>query len=150
VERAWIGRRALAQSFLGDGDGLDLDIGKAEKKRRESNMVIRVLQIIAAVGTILTGLVSLLFPRSVTGFIGLDPVGGRGITEIRAVLGGFFIALGALPLILNKPTAYKMLGFAYLTVAVVRTISMFIDRSVVASNWISIAFEVVFGVILIL
>jgi hypothetical protein len=113
-------------------------------------MVIRILQIIAAVGTILTGVVSLLFPRSVTGFIGLDPVGGRGITEIRAVLGGFFIALGALPLILNKPTAYKMLGIAYLTVAVVRTISMFVDRSVVASNWISIAFEVVFGVILIL
>ena len=113
-------------------------------------MVIRILQIIAAIGTIATGFVSLLWPNSVRGFTGLSPVGGRGITEIRAVLGAFFIALGAAPLILNEPATYRMLGIAYLAVAATRAISMFVDKSVVQSNIISLAVEVVFGVILVL
>jgi hypothetical protein len=113
-------------------------------------MILQILKIIAAVGTIVTGLVSLIWPRSVQGFTGLSAPGPRGITEIRAVLGGFFIALGAAPLILNAPAAYRMLGIAYLAVAAVRTVSMFVDKSVVQSNIISLAVEIIFGVILVL
>jgi hypothetical protein len=113
-------------------------------------MIVRILQIIAAIGTIATGLVSLIRPRSVTGFTGLSASGPRGITEIRAVLGGFFVALGAIPLILNVPETYQMLGITYLAVAVVRTASMIIDRSVVQSNIISAVVEIIFGVILVL
>jgi len=113
-------------------------------------MLLEILQIICAVATILTGLVSLFFPRRVTGFTGLDPRGGRGITEIRAVLGGFFVALGAAPLILNAGAAFAMLGIAYLVVGVVRLVSMFVDRSVESSNVISFVVEIIFGVILVL
>jgi hypothetical protein len=113
-------------------------------------MILQILQIVAAVGTIVTGLISLIWPRKVTGFTGLKPEGGRGITEIRAVLGGFFVALGAAPLILSAPAAYQMLGIAYLVVAVVRTASMIFDKSVVQSNLISVVVEVVFGIILVL
>lgn len=113
-------------------------------------MVIQILQIIAAVGTILTGLVSLFKPESVTGFTGLRPEGGRGITEIRAVLGGFFIALGAAPLLLNSPIAYMMLGIAYLVVALVRGISIFVDKSISQSNIISLIVEIIFGAILVI
>lgn len=113
-------------------------------------MALQVLQIIAAVGTIITGLVSLIVPRSVQGFIGLNAPGGRGITEIRAVLGGFFIALGATPLIFGSQDMYLMLGIAYLVVAAVRTVSMFLDKSVLQSNIISVITEVILGVILVL
>ena len=113
-------------------------------------MIIRILQIIAAVGTIATGFISLIWPRSVRGFTGLNVEGGRGITEIRAVLGGFFVALGAAPLILNAAAAYQMLGIAYLVVAVTRAVSMFVDKSVVQSNIISVVVEIIFGVILVL
>ena len=113
-------------------------------------MILQILQIIAAIATILTGLVSLFKPESVTGFTGLRPEGGRGITEIRAVLGGFFIALGAAPLFLNSPVAYAMLGIAYLGIALVRGISMFIDKSVTQSNVISLVVEIIFGVILVI
>ena len=113
-------------------------------------MIVQILQIIAAIATILTGLVSLFKPESVTGFTGLRPEGGRGITEIRAVLGGFFIALGAAPLFLNSPVAYTMLGNAYLGVAVVRGISLIVDKSVTQSNVISLVVEVIFGVILVI
>ena len=113
-------------------------------------MVLRILQIIAAIGTIVTGLVSLIWPRSVQGFTGLSAEGPRGITEIRAVLGGFFVALGVAPLVLKVPETYRMLGIAYLVVAVVRTVSMIVDKSVVQSNIISVVVEIIFGVILIL
>ena len=112
--------------------------------------ILQVLRIIAAAGTIVTGLISLIRPRSVTGFTGLSPTGPRGVTEIRAVLGGLFVALGAAPLLLNAPAAYQMLGIAYLAVAVVRAASMFLDRSVERSNVISLVVEIAFGVILVL
>lgn len=112
--------------------------------------MVAALQVVAAIGTIAVGVVALFWPKSITGFIGLEPTGPRGITELRAVLGAFFVALGAAPLILGAPEAYRMLGIAYLAVAVVRTLSMFLDRSIMSSNLISIATEVVFGVILML
>ncbi len=113
-------------------------------------MLIKILQIIAAVGTIATGVVSLFFPRSIRGFTGLTAEGGRGITEIRAVLGAFFIGLGGAALLLNDPAAYQMLGITYLVVGAVRLVSMFVDHSVERSNVISVVVEVVFGVILVL
>lgn len=112
--------------------------------------MLKILQIIAAVLTIATGLYSLIRPRSVTGFTGLAPTGPRGITEIRAVLGGGFIALGATPLILNAPVAYQVLGIGYLAVGAMRVVSMFADKSVTQSNLVSLVFEIVCGVILVL
>ncbi|HKJ38045.1 MAG TPA: hypothetical protein VJ972_04670, partial [Anaerolineales bacterium] len=105
-------------------------------------MIIQILQIIAAIATILTGLYSLIKPEAITGFTGLQPVGGRGITEIRSILGGVFIALGAVPLALNAPAAYLMLGITYLVIALVRGVSIVIDRSAVSSNIISLAVEI--------
>ena len=112
--------------------------------------ILEILKIVAGVATILTGLFSLIWPLRVQGFTGLEVAGGRGVTEIRAILGGFFIGLGAAVLLLNDPVAYQTLGIAYLVVAVVRTISMFVDKSVVQSNIISVIAEVILGVILIL
>ena len=113
-------------------------------------MILQALQVIAVIGTILTGLFSLIRPRAVKGFTGLSAESGRGITEIRAVLGGFFVALGAAPLILNAPAAYQTLGIAYLVVAGTRAVSMFVDQSVVQSNIISLVVEIAFGVVLVL
>lgn len=111
---------------------------------------IAILKIIAGIATILTGLVSLVKPTAVYDFTGLRTEGGRGITEIRAILGAFFIGLGAAVIIFQKPETYLMLGGTYLLVALVRFIFMFIDRSVVQSNIISVITEVIIGVILIL
>jgi hypothetical protein len=113
-------------------------------------MIIHILQIIAAVGTILTGLFSLVKPAALTGFTGLSPIGGRGITEFRSVFGGLFIALGAFPMLVNSPMAYMMLGVAYLGIGLVRAISMFTDKAVVQSNVISLVVEIIFGIILVL
>jgi hypothetical protein len=111
--------------------------------------LLAILQIVAALATAATGLFSLLAPTKIIAFTGLQPIGGRGITELRSVLGALFIALGLAPLFLGAP-AYLMLGIGYLAIGAVRAVSMFVDRSVVQSNVISLATEIVLGVILIL
>ncbi|KPK94581.1 MAG: hypothetical protein AMJ88_03610 [Anaerolineae bacterium SM23_ 63] len=113
-------------------------------------MILTILKIMAAIGTIATGLVSMIRPNAVTGFTGLSVTGPRGITEIRSILGALFVALGATPLLLNAPATYQMLGIAYLVIGFVRLVSMIVDKSVVQSNVISLIAEVIFGVILVL
>jgi uncharacterized protein DUF4345 len=110
---------------------------------------IVVLKIIASLSTIATGAYSLLWPARIKGFTGLDVTGPRGITEIRAILGAFFIGLGASALLLNSTAAYQMLGITYLVVAITRSFSMFVDRSVSQSNIVSVLAEVILGVILV-
>ena len=112
--------------------------------------LLEILKIAVGIATILTGAVSLFWPLKVRGFTGLDVNGGRGITEIRAVLGGFFVGLGAAVILLNDPAAYMTLGIAYLVVAAVRFIFMFVDKSIERSNVISVITEIIMGIILVL
>jgi hypothetical protein len=112
--------------------------------------MLNFLKTIGAIGTILTGVISLVRPLAVTGFTGLKPDGARGLSEIRAVLGGLFIASGAAVLYLNEPAAFKTLGFAYLGTGLARLASMFIDKARDTSNIISLAWEIFFGLVLVL
>jgi uncharacterized membrane protein YeiH len=112
-------------------------------------MILQVLKIVAALATAATGALALFAPRSVFDFTGLVAPGPRGISEIRAVLGGLFIALGLSPLFLGT-RAYRMLGIAYLAIFAVRLASIFVDKSFEQSNYISLIIELVFGVILTL
>lgn len=111
--------------------------------------ILMVLKIIAALGTAATGLLALFKPDAVYGFIGLNANGVRGVSEIRAIFGGLFIALGVVPFFLGA-AAYQMLGFGYLGIAVARALSMLIDKSYAQSNIISLVIEIVFGVILVI
>ena len=111
---------------------------------------IQFLKIIAGVATILTGVVSLFWPAKVQGFTGLTAKGGRGITEIRSILGALFVGLGAAALFYNQYETYAMLGITYLVIGIVRAISMYVDKSVERSNVISVVTELVFGVVLML
>jgi hypothetical protein len=112
--------------------------------------LLLVLKIIALLATAVTGLLALIKPQSAQGFTGLTIAGPRGITEVRAVFGGAFIALGVAPLILISPAAYQLVGIMYLAIALVRATSMVLDKSVVKSNVISLAAEIVLGGILVL
>ena len=65
-------------------------------------MFLNILQIIGVIGTILTGLFSLLAPTKIKGFTGIKPIGGRGITEIRSIFGALFIGLGIAAFLLEQ------------------------------------------------
>lgn len=111
--------------------------------------ILEILKIIAALATAATGVFVLVAPRKTVGFTGLEPIGGRGISELRAVFGGLFIALGLTPLWLGTP-AFLMLGVGYLAIAAVRAVSIVVDRSAIPSNLISLATEIILGVVLVL
>lgn len=110
--------------------------------------VLPTLKIIAALATAATGLLALVKPDATYGFIGLNANGARGVSEIRAIFGGLFIALGLAPLFLGV-VAYQMLGVAYLAIAIARAFSIVFDRSYAQSNLISLGIEIVFGAILV-
>ena len=111
--------------------------------------ILGVLQIIAALATVATGLLAFIKPAAAYGFIGLNANGVRGVSEIRAIFGGLFIALGLAPLFLGS-TAYRMLGIGYLAIAAARLFSMVFDKSYAQSNIISLAIEIVLGFILVI
>lgn len=108
-----------------------------------------LLKILAAVATIATGLLALIKPAATYGFIGLNANGVRGVSEIRSIFGGLFIALGASPLFLGT-VAYHMLGIGYLAIAAARAFSIVFDKSYARSNLISLGIEIVLGLILII
>ena len=112
--------------------------------------LLDILKAAAAIVTVATGLLSLIRPRSVQAFTGLSAPGPRGVTEIRAVLGGAFIAFGGVPLLLRTPEAFRMLGIVYLVIGATRIVGMILDRSLERSNFISLAVEIAFGAILVL
>ncbi len=110
---------------------------------------LQILKMVAAAATVLTGLFAFMKPSAAYGFIGLKAEGVRGVSEIRAIFGGLFIALGTLPFFLGD-SAYLVLGISYLAIAVARLFSIVVDKSYDQSNWISLGIEVVLGVILVL
>ena len=111
--------------------------------------LLMVLQIIAALATAATGLLALIKPDATYGFIGLSANGVRGVSEIRSIFGGMFIALGIVPLLLG-PVAYQMLGITYLAIAAARAFSIVFDKSYAQSNLISLVIEIVLGAILVI
>ncbi len=112
-------------------------------------LIEMILKLIAALATAATGVLAFVKPSAAYGFIGLKAEGARGVSEMRAIFGGLFIALGVTPLFLGD-TAYLMLGIGYLAIAAARAFSILFDKSYAQSNLISLAIEVVLGVILIL
>jgi hypothetical protein len=113
-------------------------------------MFLQILKYVAAIATILTGVASLFWPMKVLSFTGLDVQGGRGITEIRTILGALFVGLGVAVLYFNVPQTYQMLGITYLVMALVRLVSIFVDDSAISSNIISVVAELILGIILVL
>ncbi|MCX6055519.1 MAG: DUF4345 family protein [Chloroflexi bacterium] len=109
-----------------------------------------ILKIVVVVVTLLTGLYSLIQPRKIKGFTGLEASSPRATTEIRAVMGGTFIGLGLAALIFPVMEVYATLAITYAAIAVFRAISMLVDKSVERSNLISLATEVVLVIILFL
>lgn len=112
-------------------------------------MILQYLQYAACIITIMAGLFALYQPEKAVALSGLVPKGGRGLTEIRCSMGALYIALGVVPFFLGE-TAFTVLGISYLSIAVIRLVSIFVDKSATSSNWASFALELACGVALVL
>jgi len=107
------------------------------------------IKVIVAVATMAFGAMSIVSPAAAERFTGLAATGPRGVSEIRAVLGGLFVGLAIAVLIYRTSTAFGTLGIGYLAIGFVRAASIFADRAPTTTNWLSLAFEVVFGILLL-
>jgi hypothetical protein len=86
---------------------------------------------LATIGALLTiglGVLGAVAPHRAARLVGIAPVGGVGVSEIRATYGGLFIALGAACLALGSPVAYTVAGIAWLGAASMRLPSLLLDE----------------------
>jgi hypothetical protein len=86
------------------------------------------LAMVGAVLTVAFGLFGALAPRRAAAFVSIVPQGGLGLAEVRATYGGLFLALGAACLYTQSPQAYLTAGAAWLGAALLRTLSLLLER----------------------
>lgn len=93
------------------------------------------------------GVLGCVAPRRVEQIVGIRAVGTTGIAEIRATYGGLFLALGIGLFYFNDPKVYMLGALTGFGAAILRTVSVVIDKSRDKENLASIAFEVTLGVL---
>lgn len=92
--------------------------------------------------TIGLGLFGFLAPRYTASALDLDPVKSTmGLSEMRASVGGLFVAMGLVCLISGEPMVYVMLGVAYAGAAAGRLISIIVDKPPMPKALIYFLFE---------
>lgn len=87
-----------------------------------------MLATLGALLTVLLGLLGALAPHRAANLVGIKPLDGFGVSEIRATYGGLFLAMGGCCLYLQHPTAYFVVGSAWIGAAITRLPSLFIDK----------------------
>lgn len=83
--------------------------------------------LIASLAMMVFGAGALVRP-SVLERVGVTTLSPLGRSEVRAVFGGMFIALGGACLLTREPMVSAVVGAAWLADVVVRLVSMTIDR----------------------
>jgi hypothetical protein len=79
-----------------------------------------VLHLVGALVTAALGGLGLLRPRTAARWVGLEPSGRLGLSELRATYGGLFFALGAFAVATRDEVAFALLGAAWLGAAAAR------------------------------
>jgi hypothetical protein len=95
---------------------------------RALTVVFRRPGFTSALGLSASGVGIALDPRRAGEVMRMPPSSARGITEMRAGVGGTFAALGAWALLRGTSDAYTAVGVTWLGAAAVRAISMETDK----------------------
>lgn len=91
--------------------------------------MIDALNILAALLTIGFGLFGFVAPRYTAAALDLEPTSSTmGLSEMRASVGGLFVASGIAALWLNESLGYAMIGFAFAGAALGRVVSLVFDK----------------------
>ncbi|MEP2642337.1 MULTISPECIES: DUF4345 family protein [Roseobacteraceae] len=88
-----------------------------------------IITITCCVLTIAFGLFGFLAPRYTAAALDLEPTHSTmGLSEMRASVGGLFVAAGGAALWLDQPLAYAMIGVAFIGAALGRAVSLVFDK----------------------
>lgn len=110
------------------------------------------LPFLAAVATILGGLVHLFAPRLALRASGVPAGQARpaALAQIRGSLGGFWLGAGfAGILFYDQPIAQLVLGLAWLFAAFGRFVSMLSDSGLILVNWVALAIQLILAFLFI-
>ncbi|MDO8881082.1 MAG: hypothetical protein Q7W44_09860 [Coriobacteriia bacterium] len=95
----------------------------------------------------LFGIGALMRPTSLRA-VGLSAETPLGTSEIRAVFGGMFVALGVACIVTREPVVFAVVGAAWLADFAVRLVSVFIDRVPVGQALTVLGIALVMGLLL--
>lgn len=91
--------------------------------------MIDILNIAVALMTVAFGAFGFLAPRFTASALDLIPgETTMGLSEMRASVGGLFVAIALFAIWSGDPMAYVMIGVAYAGAAAGRLVSIFVDR----------------------
>lgn len=91
--------------------------------------MIDIINIIAALLTIGFGLFGFVAPRYTASALDLEPTTSTmGLSEMRASVGGLFVAMGLAAIWIGEPLGYAMIGFAFVGAATGRVVSLIFDK----------------------
>jgi hypothetical protein len=101
----------------------------------------------SALGLSASGVGIALDPRRAGQVMRMPPMSARGVTEMRAGVGGTFAALGAWAMLRGTRDAYTAVGVTWLGAAAVRAISMQTDQPEKDNTfWAFLGMETALGV----
>lgn len=109
-----------------------------------------LLHLLGALVTVVLGAFGWLRPREAAERAGIQPLGQRGLSEIRATHGGLFAAMGAFALFAQDSVAFALLGAAWLGAALGRLTSAVLDRNLTSQNFRTALFEGLMGILFLL
>lgn len=90
--------------------------------------MVYILNVTACLLTILFGLFGFLAPRYTARALDLQPTASTmGLSEMRASVGGLFVACGVFCIFIDNPMAYITLGVAFIGAALGRLVSLAMD-----------------------
>jgi hypothetical protein len=84
--------------------------------------------VVSALALAASGVGIALDPKRAGAVMRMPPASARGVTEMRAGVGGTFAALGAWALLRRTSDAYTAVGVTWLGAAAVRTVSLRVDE----------------------
>jgi len=102
-----------------------------------------ILSRLSSGALMLSGLAGVLGPETLAEALHLKATTGRGKAEVRAGLGGTYLALGTWSLLSDKPAARTAVGVTWLGAAGVRLAALAVDKPKTDRlYWFSLALEV--------
>ena len=91
--------------------------------------------------TLLLGIIGLVFPDRTAGLVRLSARSHPERGEFRALYGGLFVGMGAVPLVTQSPAAFITVGAAWLGATLARAASLLLDPTLSSKQWRAVAFE---------
>ena len=95
------------------------------------------------------GLFGALLPVRAARLVSVQPIGGLGLSEIRATYGGLFIAMGVTCLVSQSPQAFLVAGASWTGAGLMRFPSLLLDRGSFPKGLGGAALELGIGLLLL-